>query len=114
MAIRTDLSWQEVLVKLPANSITIVNGKVYIDVSILTGDTRTSLSDFGVIEFLHKFITASKSAQDSNNNAYAIGERLASFPAISTSPPANGYTQVTLVVITKVPFDPDEAIGVNN
>lgn len=111
----TDLTWQQLLTALGiANAITVVNGRVMIDVGLVTGDTHDALSDSGVVEFMHKLREGCSSAQSTINNGIAVGQRLAAFPPSTATSPTNGFVTVTQQVVTRVPLNFSTITGPNS
>lgn len=95
MAAITDLTWQQWLDQLPANSIVLSSGKIMIDVGVVAGATTDALTDVGVIKFLANGLNGAFKAQVEANVGQATGERLAAFTAPATGSVANGYALVT-------------------
>lgn len=98
MAVVTDLSWQQLLVALPANSIVVQVGppaKVMIDVGLLTGKTTEALTDLGVVQLLVKLLTSALIAQQTVNENQIPGERLTAFSNPASGGAVNGYVPIT-------------------
>lgn len=113
MAVKTDLTFDELNTALGGSAITFAGNDVTISVSAITGDTYTALTDNGVIEFLYKFRTACGNAQEVANATLLPGELLDSFPGFSFSPPNNNEVQVTQSHTIKIPLDTSTVVGVN-
>lgn len=95
MAAITDLTWQQLQDKLPAGSITVVSGKVTIDVGILCGITADAMTDTGVVKFAASFLNAAQQAQSTVNEGQTTGERLSAFNPVTNGNVANGYINLT-------------------
>jgi len=95
MAALTDLTWQQLAAQLPANSITVVSGKVTIDVSVASDITADALTDAGVIKFFSFLFTAANKAQTAANTSQVQGEKLAAFNAATIGSNAEGYITLT-------------------
>lgn len=101
MAAVTDLTWQQVLDKLPANSIVIAGGKVMLDVSVITGSTIDALTDVGVIKAITALLNAGLLAQNTANTGQAAGEKLAAFGTPTNGAIANGFAPVTRTFVSR-------------
>lgn len=77
MAAVTDLTYQQLLNKLPAGAVVVTAGKVMVDVSLVTGTLADAMSDTSVIKFIAKFMDAAYAAQQTANIGQTAGERLA-------------------------------------
>ena len=111
MAPKTNLTFQELLTALEADglpSAIVVDAaakKVFIDVSVLTGENITSLSQSGVVEALYKLRKGAGAAQQTVNENQADGEQLAAFPPSSFGPPVDGFVSTTLVSSFLIPLN---------
>jgi len=117
MAAIVDLTWQQLQDALgTAGAITVVSGKVVIDVGLVGGLTADSLSDNGVIKFLDKLLDACQDAQSTANTAQTTGERLAAFtPPTIGAPSSAGLVPVTRSVSFRYVLDSTTSIqGPNN
>lgn len=101
MAVITDLTFQQLLDQLPANSFTVAAGKVTLDLSVLTGNTIDGLTDKGVIKALNLLLDAAQKAQAAVNVGQAVGERLAAFPVPNFGNVANGYATTTRTFVSR-------------
>lgn len=117
-----DLKFSDLAAAAPANSVVVSNGTtalpagVYINVSNLTGDARTALSDEGVVETGIKFAQYASKAQ-TTANAVTGATQINSFPGLSYGTPAadaNGVVSstVTASMLGKMPLD-GNAISAN-
>lgn len=105
---------------LPVNSIVLVNGKPYVDVGVLIGESLTALSAPKVVEFAIKFLMAANKAQDVYNATALVGQRLGSFPApvsgsnqyYSTVSPPGMYASIQCTVTGLVPADINNTVAV--
>ncbi len=71
------------------NSCCVVeSGKVFIDVSLLTGETITTLDDLGVFETIAKLMQAGYSAQDDKNETLPTGQKLGAIAEPSSNVPS--------------------------
>jgi len=113
MAIKQDLTFDEMNTALGGSAISVSGTDVLISVSAITGDAYSALTDEGVIEFLYKFRSACTSAQEVANATLADGEKLDSFPGFSFSPPNNNEVRVTQSHIFKIPLDTSTVTGTN-
>ena len=95
MAALNDLTWQQLADQLPANSITVVSGKVTIDVSVAAGITADAMTDTGVVKFFSFLFTAANKAQITANATQAQGEKLAAFSPATIGSNADGYITLT-------------------
>lgn len=91
MAALTDLTWQQLQDKLPTGTITVVSGKVVIDVSLVNGATVDALTDSGVVKFFSMLFTAANKAQIDANVTHADGEKLTTFSPATIGTNAGGY-----------------------
>lgn len=82
----TDLTFLE-LSEAGNNCCVVVDGKVYIDVSLLTGDTISSLNDQNVLEMLAKLLKAGYEAQEERNESLASGLKLGAISPPSSNVP---------------------------
>ncbi len=118
----TDLTWQEILTELPANSVTISDGTTpltagaYIDLSTLTGDSITALTNNGVIETVVKLIQAGLRAQATINDGVSAGSQLNAFltptttaPTVATDGTIN--TDITFRVFARASTNLDDVVG---
>lgn len=115
MATLRDLTFQQLAAALPANSVTVSAGKVMIDVSAITGDNLTALTDEGVVEFLYKLRSACTDAQTTANAALAAGDTpLAAFPNFAYGvPTAQGEVPVTSLINVVIPLSLGTVKGAN-
>lgn len=95
MAAIVDLTWQQLLDKLPANSLVVTAGKVMIDVSIASGVAADALTDGGVIKFFAAALSAAANAQTTANTGQITGERLSAFGSASNGTIANGFVPIS-------------------
>jgi len=120
MAAITDLTWQQIQTALTAmnvnyaGAISVVGGKVVIDVETITGEPSSAMTAEGVVEFIYKFRDAAGQAQLTVNTNQAAGEQLNAFPAFSYSAPtAEGLVNVTQVSAFTIPLNTDVIKGPN-
>lgn len=112
-----DLTWTQLNAAFVTPPITVSEGSVIIDTSIVVGDSIASLSDSKVVEFCYKLLLACNKAQIAANVGLTTN-LLNSFPnpfygsvqdPISpTSPPT---MDATLQCIATVPLDLNLAAG---
>lgn len=117
MAAITDLTWQQLQDAIGiTGAITVVSGKVVIDVGLIAGATIDGLSDTGVIKFLDKLLEAGYDAQVSANTSQTTGERLAAFSNATIGAPSSaGLVPVTRTVGFRYLLDSATTIqGPNN
>lgn len=95
MAALTDLTWQQLADQLPANAITITNGKVTIDTSLVTDKTLDALGDMGVVKFFSVLFTAANKAQAAANEGQDNGEKLAAFSPATIGTATDGFMTLT-------------------
>jgi hypothetical protein len=111
----TDLTWSQVETAL-GNAGAIApdaDGLLVINPALITGQAMT-MNDFGVIEFLYKFLLACNVAQTAINSNQEVGQRLAAFPAFSAGAPINNYVQISQQVICRIPLNTNTVIGSTN
>ncbi len=113
MAVKTDLTFDELNTALGGSAISLSGSDVVISVSAITGDTYTALTDEGVIEFLYKIRSACTDAQDTANATLADGEKLDSFPGFSFSPPTDNQVEVTQSQTFRIPLNTSTVVGTN-
>lgn len=113
MAVKTDLTFDELNTALGGSAISHSTDDILISVKAITGDTYAGLTDEGVLEALYKIRSACSAAQATANELLASGERLDSFPGFSFSPPANGFVTVTQSHTVRIPLDSATVIGTN-
>lgn len=113
MAIKTDLTFDELNTALGGSAISFAGSDITISVSAITSDSYSALTDEGVIEFLYKFRKACSEAQEVANATLSPGEKLDSFPGFSFSPPNNNEVQVTQSHTFKIPLDTSTVVGTN-
>lgn len=101
MAAITDLTWQQVLDKLPASSIVLTGGKVLIDVGAVANLTADALTDAGVIKFVATLMGAAYAAQQTANEGQTTGERLAAFGAPANGAINSGYVPITRSFVSR-------------
>lgn len=112
MAAKTDLTFDELNTALGGSAISFAAGVISIDVSAITGDTYTALTDAGVLEFLFKLRKACGVAQTTVNATQIAGERLAAFPGFSySSPDANGIVTVSQAHTVLLPLTDSSVLG---
>lgn len=107
-----DLSFQQINSFLGSNVFTIDGPKISLDVSAITGDTYSELSDLGIVEFAFKFLKACYDTQSSLN-------RSATTPLTSFSNPFYGTVQNatpptiegSITVTGIIPLDIDSVVG---
>lgn len=83
----SDLTFNEL--SIAGNNCCVVNdGKVFIDVSLLTGQSIDELDNVGVLETLAKLMQSAYSAQDEKNETLATGQKLNAIAEPSSNVPA--------------------------
>ena len=95
MAVLTDLTWQQLADQLPANAVTITNGKVTIDTSLVTDKTVDVLDSTGVVKFFSVLFTAANKAQITANEGQENGEKLTAFSPATIGTAADGFMTLT-------------------
>lgn len=117
MAVKTDLTWQELQTELTAmgyaNAVSVSGGKVMIDPGVINGEAIDSMTDTGVCETLYKLRQAAGNAQTTVNTPLPAEEQLTSFPPFSYSPPINDAVQVTQVSSYQIPLATSTVLGTN-
>ncbi|MEH1795874.1 MULTISPECIES: hypothetical protein [unclassified Nostoc] len=117
MTARTDLTFQELETALAANgltnALTVISGKLYVDISVVNGVTVADLTVEGVAELLYKLRIAAGKAQTTVNTPLATGEQLASYPPFSYGPPINGQVSVTHVSTFLIPLNENLILSPN-
>lgn len=117
-----DLKFSDLAAAAPANSVVVSNGTValpagvYINVSNLTGDAVTALSNEGVTETAIKLLKYGNKAQ-TTANAVTGATQINSFPSLSYGTPivatdGSVASTVTGSVIGQAPLD-GNAISAN-
>lgn len=98
----TDLTWQQINEAFSAQNsgvdvvpITVISGKAYIDLSILTDTNVTTQTQAGVIKATTRLLDLARIAQETANTGKVTGEKLTAFPAPTFGTLANGYAPVT-------------------
>lgn len=95
MAALTDLTWQQVAQQLPADAITVVDGKVMVDVGTTTGNVIDALTDGGVVKFFSILFSAANKAQIAANQTQDDGEKLTAFSPATIGAAADGFVTLT-------------------
>lgn len=95
MAALTDLTWQQLAEKLPTGAITVANGAVKIDATIVNNSTIDDLSKDGVVKFFSALFTAANKAQIEINQSQVDGEKLTAFSSATIGTTADGYVTLT-------------------
>jgi hypothetical protein len=107
MAAITDLTWEQLNTALGgAGKVSVVGGKVTIDVGAVTGDVIDVLTKAGVVEFCSKLLEAAARAQATVNEGAVAGERLNSFAAPVYGGVTGGYVTVTQTFTGRVSVNP--------
>lgn len=83
----SDLTFSEIS-NAGNNCCIVENGKVLIDVSLLTGQPISTLDDAGVFEAIAKLMQAGYAAQDEKNETLATGLKLNAIAEPSSNVPA--------------------------
>jgi len=110
---KTDLTFEELNTALGGSAITHSDDDITISVKAITGDTYDAITKEGVLEALYKIRSACSTAQNTANETLDAGDRLNSFPAVSFSPPADGFVTVTQSHTVRLPIDSATVIGTN-
>lgn len=122
MAIVQDLSFAALnteavaLPSIAAPIFTLSGTDILMNVSVLTGDTFTALTDTGFIEMMYKIRKLATLAQTTVNEAIATTpeEELTSFPPFSFSlPSSEGLIEVTQVQTVTLTLDDNVIVGAN-
>lgn len=113
MAVKQDLTFDELNTALGGGAITFDTDDIKISVKAITGDTYAGMTDEGVLEMLYKLRSACSDAQETANAALADGEKLDSFPGFSFSPPVDGYVSVTQSHTVRIPLNSATVVGTN-
>ena len=110
-----DLTWAQINDAIEANCIEVhPQLGVIIRPSLLTEDQYPNLQAQGVVEFLHKFLSACSAAQSAANSGQPPGSRLNSFPGAVATAPINNVVTVTHSVISRVPLNLSNITGSNS
>jgi hypothetical protein len=122
MAIVQDLSFAEInteAVALPSIGVpifTLSGTDILMNVSLLTGDTFTALTDAGFIEMMFKIRKLASLAQTTVNAAVATipQEELKTFPGFSYSTPSStGVVEVTQFQRLALSLNDSVIVGTN-
>jgi hypothetical protein len=122
MAIVQDLTFADInieavaLPSIAAPIFTLSGTDILMNVSVLTGDTFTALSETGFIEMMYKIRKLANSAQTTVNAAIATlpEEALTAFPNFTFGlPSAAGLVEVTQVQTVVLSLDDSAIIGTN-
>lgn len=108
----SDLTFQQINNVLGNSAFSYDGTNILLNVSAITGDTYTSLSDEGIIELAFKFLKACHDTQTSVN-------RSSTTPLTSFSTPFYGTVQNTspptiegsITVTGVIPLDVDSVVG---
>lgn len=110
-----DLTWAQINDAIDANCIEMhPQLGLIIRPALLTDDSYASLQAQGVVEFLHKFLSACSAAQSAANTGQPAGARLNSFPGAIATAPINNVVTVTHSVISRVPLNLSNITGSNS
>lgn len=122
MAIVQDLTFSELnteavaLTSIGVPIFTLSGTDILLNVSALTGDTFTALTDSGFVEMMYKIRKLATLAQETVNEAIATTpeEELISFPTFSFSiPSSEGLVAVTQVQTVTLTLDDNVIVGTN-
>jgi coenzyme F420-reducing hydrogenase alpha subunit len=122
MAIVQDLTFADLNVEaialpsIAAPIFTLSGTDILMNVTALTGDTFTALSETGFIEMMYKIRKLASLAQTTVNEATATTpeEELTAFPNFTFSlPSAEGLVEVTQVQSVVLSLDDSAIIGTN-
>ena len=110
-----DLTYQELNQHLEADIFSFENNSIILNASLVTGNTDTSIEDYGVIELLCKLLKTSYEIQEQKKVAGAT-DNLNSFSRLystvdDSKPVATIKTEYRLS--TNVPLDFDNLTGSN-
>lgn len=110
-----DLTWSQVNTAIGSNAISVSGGTVVIDVSVVLGDSITSLNDMKVVEFVYKLLVRCYNAQITANVGLT-SNTLSSFssPSYSSVQDQNGLDptmDATMMCTVRVPLDTNLAVG---
>lgn len=102
MAAVTDLTWQQINDAFAAQNpgvdvvpITVISGKVYIDLSILNDTSISVPTQAGVIKALTRLFDLARVSQETANTGKTTGEKLTAFPTPTFGTLANGFAPIT-------------------
>lgn len=105
MPAKTDLSWGELNTIVGENiafffprtdtSSTVATERLYLDMTALTGESVSDITQQGVIKGLSKLLDIARKAQEKANEGRPAGERLAAFPTPTAGNTANGFVPIT-------------------
>ncbi|MBD2394599.1 hypothetical protein H6G11_10080 [Cyanobacterium aponinum FACHB-4101] len=109
----SDLTFQQINNVLGSNVFSYDGSTIKLDVSAITGDNYTSLSDEGIIEFAFKFLKACYDTQVNVNGTNTVN------PLTSFSTPFYGTVQNnnpptiegSITVTGVIPLDVDSVVG---
>lgn len=95
---------------------TLGNITVQLSISAINDEQINNASSFGVVKFLTRLREACHKAQETINQAQAVGEKLDAFPAAtSTGAVVDGYVQQTGSVKSKIAVaTATQIVGPNN
>lgn len=123
MAIVQDLTFAELnteavaMPSIAAPIFTLSGTDILMNVSVLTGDSFTALSNTGFTEMIYKIRKLAGLAQVTVNEAVAttVTEELTAFPSFTFSPPtAEGLVEVTQVQTVVLSLDDSAIVGTND
>ncbi len=100
----SDLTFNQLKAAMIANgiatdAISVIYGKVIIDVGAVLGSDCSSLSQKGVVKFLAKLLDAAIKAQATINQGKILGQRLAAFS--SQALPDKQFAVITFTLKTQ-------------
>ena len=110
----SDLTFQEVNTKFGTNIFTFDTDKILLNVTALTGDNNSALTDNGIVEFCFKLLKICQETQTEKNISTTV--KLSSFgtPFYSTVTEGNPPTITgTASVSAVIPLNIDELTGNN-
>lgn len=109
----TNITFEQVNNVIP-NAFIFEGNTIKLDLSKITNDTYTGLTDEGIIEFVYKLLTTFTSIQTTINQNDPTPLRSFSAPIFSTVKQGNPPTlQANITFLANLPIDVNETAGVN-
>lgn len=109
----TNISFEQVNTAIP-NAFIFEDNTIKLDLSKITNETYTGLSNQGIIEFCYKLLTQLVTIQTTINQGDPTPLRSFSNPVFSTVRPGNPPTiQANITFLANLPVDIESTTGVN-
>ncbi len=105
----TDLTWAQINEAFSRQNpgvdvipTTLINGKLYLDLSLFSESQVTDTTQDGVIKTLTKLWDLARAAQENANTGRAVGEKLVAFPPPTFGAATNGQAPITRQIAARV------------